>query len=377
LVSPWISCRVFGLLTALAMVVVGAEPSWGQTFDQASLSRHDRDRQLDDLAKEVAALEKQGLLLRRLVRLATPSVVHIDAEKVGGRTARRPIEEAGSGVIMEIDGQNYIVTNRHVIEDAPLTSVKIKLSDGRVLIPSRKWDDRDTDIAVLAVSATDLIAARIGDSSTADIGDFVLAVGSPFGLSHSVTFGIISAKGRRDLELGDGSIRYQNFIQTDAAINPGNSGGPLLNLRGEVIGINTAIASSSGGSEGIGFTIPINMVSMVASQYVKYGKSMRAYLGVGLFDEFLPETAIRLGLPRPRGALVKSITEKSPAAESGMRVNDVVVEFDGHTIDDDEHLITIVGFTQIGKQVKATVFREGKIIQLNVTVGNRGNYTSQ
>jgi serine protease Do len=346
----------------------------GQTFDRASLTRDDRDKQLDDLAREVAALEKQGMLLRRLVRLATPSVVHIDAQKLAGRASRRPIEEAGAGIIMEIDGHDYIVTNRHVIDEAPLTNVKIKLADGRVVQPIRKWDDVDTDIAVLAISAPNLIAARIGDSNSADIGDFVLAVGSPFGLSHSVTFGIISAKGRRDLELGDGKILYQDFIQTDAAINPGNSGGPLLNLRGEVIGINTAIASSSGGSEGIGFTIPINMVAAVASQYVKYGRPMRAYLGVVLEDNFRPDLALQLGLSRPRGALIKDIKPSSPALECGLRVQDVVLEFDGHAIDDDEHLITVVGFTPIGKQASATVFREGKIIQLNVTVGNRSSY---
>ena len=138
-----------------------------------------------------------------------------------------------------------------------------------------------------------------------EIGDFVLAVGSPFGLSHSVTFGIISAKGRRDLELGDGEVRYQDFLQTDAAINPGNSGGPLFNLRGEVIGMNTAIASSSGGNEGIGFTIPINMVMMIARQLVERGTVVRAYLGVGLDDSSAPAAATSVGLPRPGGARLK------------------------------------------------------------------------
>jgi serine protease Do len=364
-----------GCLVACSLLWWMTSPRlFGQPFEQASVSREDRNRQLDELAAEVSALEKQGLLLRKLVRLSTPSVVHIDAEKESGRTSRRPLEEAGSGVIMEVEGQDYVVTNRHVIDSAPLPSITIKLADGRVLHPTRKWEDGDTDIAILAVSAKELVAARIGDSDSVDIGDFVLAVGSPFGLSHTVTFGIIGAKGRRDLELGDGSIRYQNFLQTDAAINPGNSGGPLLNLRGEVIGINTAIASSSGGSEGVGFTIPINMVKTVAIQFVKHGRLIRAYLGVGLEDDFKPEAAVRLGLPRPRGALVNSIKANSPAAQAGLRVNDVVLMFDGQTIDDDEHLITIVGFTQVGKEVKATVFRDGKLVQLMVVVGDRNDY---
>jgi serine protease Do len=358
-------------LAAACCVSAAAGSVWGQTFDQASLSREDRNRQLDELAREVAALEKQGLLLRRLVRLATPSVVHIDAEKSSNRGSRRPLEEAGSGIIITIEGKDYVITNRHVIDEAPLASVKIKLSDGRTLHPTRSWADGETDVAVLAVSAPDLIEARIGDSDTIDIGDFVLAVGSPFGLSHSVTFGIISAKGRRDLELGDGSIKYQDFFQTDAAINPGNSGGPLLNLRGEVIGINTAIASSSGGSEGIGFTIPINMVTTVARQFVLHGKLMRAYLGVGLEDDFKPEQALRLGLPRPRGALVKSVDRNSPASIGGLRTDDVVLEFDGQSVDDDEHLIKIVGFTPVGKSVNLTVFRDAKPVKLEVTVGDR------
>ena len=205
-------------------------------------------------------------------------------------------------MIVEINGKPYILTNRHVVDDASLSNINIHLADGRLLHPTNVASDRRTDVAILTLDAQDVMPARLGDSGRVEIGDFVLAVGSPFGLSHSVTYGIISAKGRRDLELGDGSIKYQDFFQTDAAINPGNSGGPLLNLRGEVIGINTAIASSSGGSEGIGFTIPINMAISVARQLVEQGRPMRAYLGVGLNDTFGPADASRLGLPSGRGA---------------------------------------------------------------------------
>jgi serine protease Do len=358
-------------MVSLFLSVVAAPWSRAQSFEPASLSADDRDRQFKELAREVSALEQQGMLLRKLIKLATPSVAHIDSEHTSETGSRKGDEEAGSGVIVEISGKSYVITNRHVIDGAPLSLIKIKLEDGRVLRPTNKWEDQETDIAVLAIAAKNLVPARIGDSDQVDIGDFVVAVGSPFGLSHSVTFGIIGAKGRRDLELGDGSIRYQDFLQTDAAINPGNSGGPLLNLRGEVIGINTAIASSSGGSEGIGFTIPSKMVMAVARQFIEHGRVTRAYLGVNLEDEFTPEMAIRMGLSRPQGALVKTIVPNTPATRSGLQENDVVLEFDGYRIEDDEHLIKIVGFTDVDKEVSVLVFRQGKSQPLKVKLGDR------
>ena len=317
--------RRSGILSVL--LAAGTAAFSPAQFETASLSSSERDRQFQELAYETSALEQQGMLLRKLIKLATPSVAHIDAQRVSedGNLTRKGAEEAGSGVIVEIDGKSYVLTNRHVIDDTSLSHIKIKLEDGRVLHPTSKWEDRETDIAVLAISAKNLVPARIGDSDQLDIGDFVVAVGSPFGLSHSVTFGIISAKGRRDLELGDGSIdggiRYQDFLQTDAAINPGNSGGPLLNLRGEFVGINTAIASSSGGSEGIGFTIPSNMAMTVAQQFLKYGRVVRAYLGVNLRkrDEFTPEMASRLGLPRPQGASIRTIQPNTPRFALGVK----------------------------------------------------------
>jgi serine protease Do len=203
-----------------------------------------------------------------------------------------------------------------------------------------------------------------------------LAVGSPFGLSHSVTYGIISAKGRRDLKLGDGKIKYQDFMQTDAAINPGNSGGPLLNLRGEVVGINTAIASSSGGSEGIGFTIPVNMAIMVARQLVSKGRTSRAYMGVHLYRsvEFTEELASRVGMTRPRGALVRSITPDAPAENADLRPYDVVIQFDGRSIEDDVHLVKVVGFTPIGKSVVVVVLRDGKRVELRLSLDDRSRF---
>ena len=328
----------------------------------------------DELARDVAALEQQGSILKRVVRLARPSVVHIEAKRdVEEHRASRDsaIDEAGSGVLIERGGKRFIVTNRHVVKYSTLTGIDIKLHDGRVLHPSQVWSDRPTDIAILAVAGPDLIPARLGDARQLDIGDFVLAVGSPFGLSHSVTYGIISAKGRRDLALGDDGVIYQDFLQTDAAINPGNSGGPLLNLRGEVVGINTAIASSSGGSEGIGFTIPINMVMLIADQLIDRGSVVRAYLGVRLDSAFGPEAAAKAGLPRPAGARVTGITKGSPAEAARMQVGDVILTFAGTRIEDDNHLINLVSLTPVSDEVEVKLLRAGKHVTLKVRVANR------
>ena len=333
------------------------------------------------LERDVAAWEEHGNLLKRVVKLVSPTVVHIEAEKVGAPTRSynraRTIEEAGSGVIFQGGNQKfYVLTNRHVIKNAALDRIKINLADGRQVNPTNVWMDPDTDIAVMAVAGAGMVPARLGNSDTVDIGDFVLAVGSPFGLSRSVTYGIISAKGRRDLQLGDDEVRFQDFLQTDAAINPGNSGGPLLNMRGEVIGINTAIASSSGGNEGIGFSIPINMVMVVARQLVDRGSVSRAFLGVNL-GKFSPAMAIEIGLPRMRGARITGITPKSPAEAAKLRVGDVILEFGGIDIEDDTHLINIVSLTEVNREVPVVIFRDRQKVNINVTVGDRSAFESQ
>jgi serine protease Do len=337
-----------------------------------TLSAEDRGAFFASLAADVEALERQGNLLKRAVRYAKPSVVHIEAARIEGE--RKTSEEAGSGTVIEMNGKYFVLTNRHVIKDSVPGRIKIKLADGRLLFPTKVWSDRGSDIAVMAVNAERLVPANIGNSDYLEIGDFVLAVGSPFGLSHSVTYGIISAKGRRDLELGDDGVRFQDFLQTDAAINPGNSGGPLLNLRGEVIGMNTAIASSSGGNEGIGFTIPINMAMSVATQLVERGAVVRAFLGVHLDSKFSPEAAARLGLPKMEGARVSGITAGSPAELANIRVGDVILRFEGQRIEDDGHLVNLVSNTPVEKEVSLTIFRDGKSVPLRVKVGDRVRY---
>ncbi len=333
-----------------------------------SESTANRDRQFEELSDEIAGFERQLGLLRRVVKLVSPTVVHIDAIKeaamesglASARTESKRIEEAGAGVIVELNQRFYVITNRHVVHPSKLESIRVELSDRKVIHPTRVWSDPSTDIAVMAIDTPNAVPARIADSDQVEIGDFVLAVGSPFGLSHSVTYGIISAKGRRNLELGNKAIEIQDFFQTDAAINPGNSGGPLMNLRGEVVGINTAIASNSGGNEGIGFSIPINLVMNVARQLVEQGELRRGYLGVQMENAFDVAKAQRLGLDKPTGALVKAVKIGSPAERAGLRIGDVVLEFDGVHIENDGHLVQTVGLTPVGREVEALILRDGR-----------------
>ena len=347
-----------------------------------SNSLRNRDDQYAQIAQEVDLIEKQHSLLRRVVRLVSPTVVHIEAIKdepvshqnaLSGkldsrqhRPENRKIEEAGSGVIVQIGSSNYVITNRHVIHAATLPNLKVETSDGTALRPVRVWEDPSTDIAVIDVSRHDLPIAKLADSRNIEMGDFVFAVGSPFGLNHSVSYGIVSAKGRRNLELGSKAIVYQDFIQTDAAINPGNSGGPLMNLRGEVIGINTAIASNSGGNEGIGFSIPINLAMTVAKQLVEKGELQRSYLGVSVERAFNAPNNAQSGEVRTRGAFVKVIKPNSPAELAGLRYGDVILEFDGTSVENDEHLVQLVGLTSMSQPIEVILIREGKQMRIMV-----------
>ncbi|WP_197356659.1 S1C family serine protease [Aureliella helgolandensis] len=325
-----------------------------------------RAHEFKELRAEADALSRQLTLVRRIVHFASPTIVHIEATKTaetGKGFASSRIEEAGAGVLVNVAGTPHVLTNRHVIHPADIHSIRLELNSGRRLQPTQVWTDPSTDVAIIQIAERDLVTAELGDSDAMEVGDFVLAIGSPFGLSHSVTSGILSAKGRRNLELGSKEIEIQNFFQTDAAINPGNSGGPLLNYYGQIVGINTAIASNSGGNEGIGFTIPINMAMVVAEQLVSSGRLQRAYLGVQLENAFDPITARRLGLGTNMGALVKSIIPNSPADRGGVRVGDVILEFNGSKIYNDGHLVQSVGLTPVGKSVSLVIFRNGQKLQ--------------
>jgi serine protease Do len=265
-----------------------------------------------------------------------------------------------------------VLTNRHVIRDATIDHIHVEFANGHRTVPAKVWSDESTDVALLALNDKNALPARLGNSDQVEIGDFVLAIGSPFGLSHSVTHGIISAKGRRDLTLGVEDVRIQDFLQTDAAINPGNSGGPLINMCGEVIGLNTAIASNSGGNEGIGFSIPINLAVHVARQLIQRGSLARPYLGVRLDHTYDGVAAKKVGLPRRLGTRVAEVTPGSPADQAELQAGDVILRFNDVEIEDDGHLVNLVGLSPPGVEAPLQVYRNGKNLTLVVDMVERG-----
>ncbi|WP_158222509.1 Do family serine endopeptidase [Rhodopirellula sp. MGV] len=262
----------------------------------------------------------------------------------------------GSGVV--IDASGIILTNNHVVRGGG--EVTVRLNDGREFVASQVWTDPDTDIAVVKIDgATGLVPAALGDSDTTDIGDWVIAMGQPFGLESSVTAGIISAKHR-----GIGITARENFLQTDAAINPGNSGGPLVNLNGEVIGINTAISSRGGGNDGIGFAVPSNLARWVSDQLVENGTVKRAYLGVGI-QPITQDLAGELNVQPRGGVLVTDVYDETPAAEMGLKSGDVIVKFDGKDVRTPQALQLAVERSPVGSKVPVKVVRDGEQMELS------------
>ncbi|WP_298436975.1 DegQ family serine endoprotease [Geobacter sp.] len=280
-------------------------------------------------------------------------------EFFGNRPRYRRDRSLGSGFIINKDG--LIVTNDHVVRDAE--SIQVKLSNESVYEARVIGSDPKTDIAVIKIGAREsLPAAVLGDSDKLQVGQWAIAIGNPFGLDRTLTVGVISATGRSNM----GIETYENFIQTDASINPGNSGGPLLNVYGEVIGINTAIVAAG---QGIGFAIPINMAKQIITQLVSKGKVTRGWLGVTI-QPVTGELAKEFGLGKPRGVLVSDILEGGPAAKGGIHQGDIILEFDGTEIKDAQHLQRVVADTQPGKKVPVTVFREGREVKLTVTAAS-------
>jgi len=369
----WI-CLVAFLGAAGARAVVAQEIAPVALGDTEAVTAQKREELYRTLRRHAEVIEAQTAIVKTVAKLVGPAVVHIEAnvrQRAGRILEPHESEEAGSGVLIRIQDGYYVLTNRHVIRGATPGGVRITLADGRKIHPTLIREDRETDIAVMSVSAPALVAAEVGNSDRMEIGDFVLAVGSPFGLSHSITFGIVSAKGRRDLRLGNAPLRFQDFLQTDAAINPGNSGGPLINLRGEVVGINTAIASNSGGNEGIGFAIPANMFMFVAAQLIETGEVRRGFLGVNLDARYGGAEARRAGLPVPMGARVTGITAGTPAAEADIRAGDIILELNGRPVENDGHLVNLVGQTPVGSRVPMLIFRDGKTQRVEIEVGDR------
>jgi Do/DeqQ family serine protease len=274
----------------------------------------------------------------------------------------RPFQSAGSGVIFDAKS-GYIVTNAHVVENA--SEITVTLQDGRDLKADVVGSDEPSDVAVLKVKSDGLIQIALGDSSHVEVGDFVVAIGNPFGLAHTVTSGIISGLSRSGIN-PDG---YEDFIQTDASINPGNSGGALVNLRGELIGINTAILSRSGGNIGIGFAIPVNMAHSVMDQLIKFGSVKRGLLGDSMYT-VTPDIAQSLGLPSAQGALVSQVIDGSPAQKAGIRTGDVITSVNNQPVKSNGELRNAIGLLRVGDKVEIGLLRDGKPIRLTATIAD-------
>ena len=268
----------------------------------------------------------------------------------------------GTGVIVSEDG--YILTNNHVVSGAE--EVNVTLTDGRTLTARIVGRDDKTDIAVLKVESSGLLPAKLGDSEDVEVGEWVLAIGNPFGYSETVTSGIVSAKHRDNVNITD----YENFIQTDAAVNPGNSGGPLVNLDGEVIGINTAIATRTGNYAGVSFAIPINMGRGVMNQLISAGKVVRGWLGVGIQD-LTEELAQSFDYGRTDGVLIAEALPDGPGASAGLKAGDILVAFGGRKLRSSSHLRNLVAQTKPGTAVEIEVFRSSDTPTLQVTIGQK------
>ncbi len=267
---------------------------------------------------------------------------------------------AGSGVIVDAR-QGIVLTNNHVIKNA--AQVIVTLKDRRQFPAKLVGTDPATDIAVLKIDAPNLAALKFGDSDQLSVGDFVVAIGNPFGLGQTVTSGIVSALGRTGINL-DG---YEDFIQTDASINPGNSGGALINLRGELIGINTAIIGPSGGNVGIGFAVPVNMARAVMNQIVRFGEVRRGRLGVEI-EDLTPDAAAKLKTPTAEGAVIANVQAESPADKAGLRRGDVVLGFNGRQVKSGQDLRNRLGLTPVGEDVELAVFRGGQRLTIKTQI---------
>ncbi len=273
----------------------------------------------------------------------------------------------GSGVIVESNG--LIITNNHVVGKAD--EIRVTLSDKREFKAKLIGTDPKTDVAVVKIDATGLPTVAWADSDKLEVGEFVLAVGNPFGLTQTVTLGIVSALGR-----AAGIAEYEDFIQTDAAINPGNSGGALVNVRGELVGINTAIFSQSGGNMGIGFAVPSNMAQSIMGQMVQTGKVVRGWLGVSI-QELTPELASQFGVTETKGVLVSDVMDDSPAKKAGFERADVIIEYDGKSMDSPTHLRNAVAQTAVGKKVVVKLIRDKKPKTIDLTIVEQPKSMSQ
>jgi serine protease Do len=360
-------------MALFASVAIGLRYGLGSIVEEVryAWTRGQQRAEVDSAREQLAATPVSASPFRLVAQSVGPSVVHINTLRprgtretpfAGHPPLQRRMETTGQGSGVVIDAEGYILTNYHVIEGA--TTVKVRLSDGRSIPDAQVVGvDPPTDLAVLKIEAEGLIAAPWGDSDKLEVGDWVLAVGNPFGLDRSVTAGIVSAKKRRNVVH---NMPYQDFLQTDAAVNPGNSGGPLVNLKGEVVGVTTAIVGES--YQGVGFAIPSSIARDVYQRLRTAGRYDRGWLGVEM-QEITPEIAQRLSVPQ-QGVLVASVVGL-PAREAGMAVGDVIVAWNGQKVADPEELKLRVAQTSAESEAKVDILRDGKPETLTVLVGQR------
>ncbi|MEL7472112.1 MAG: trypsin-like peptidase domain-containing protein [Planctomycetota bacterium] len=328
---------------------------------------------MDETMREKLTLARAlSDVFKRAADTIEPSVVHITTQRqqTVRRMGMRPqtiLRDGGlgSGIVLTDDG--YILTNNHVIEGA--ARLAVRLADQRELDAELVGRDPNTDLAVLKVDASSLTPARFAHIPV-EVGEWVLAAGSPFGLTSSVTAGIVSATGRTQEELKGNTTLFADFIQTDAAVNPGNSGGPLINLDGEVVGVNTAIFSRSGGSNGISFAIPAAIAERVIGDLIQRGEVTRGWLGV-TFNTLTPDIAERLDIDADRGIYINTVNSGSPAERSGLRPGDVITEINGRQVDDDDRFRTLIGLGQPGESLPARLIRDGRPVTLDLTIGDQ------
>lgn len=340
---------------------------------RGSAADHDRlmeiADELRDLKKQAETLENRGgedgLNANDVRELARIREEILRLQLRSERLIERLAEGTGSGIIY--DDRGHIITNNHVIEDH--SEIEVTLANGREYRAGIVGVDESTDLAVIKVEATDIIPLAFGDSDAMEVGDWVLAVGAPFGLQHTVTHGIVSAKGRHEV-VAPNNVIYRDYLQTDASINPGNSGGPLINLKGEVIGVNTAIATHGDGiNAGVAFTIPSNMVTRIASQLIETGSVARGWLGVSMYPLTRADNEL-LGVP-DGGVLISRIQVDGPAEQAGLDVEDVITKVGGIEVRDDDELLKAVADFPPGKLVPMEYYREGEKRIAKVTMGRR------
>jgi serine protease DegS len=351
-----------------------------------------------DLVGRQATAPTQAVLLERsggpvsyadAVQRAAPSVVNVFATKIT-RTKRHPLfddplfkrffgdqterpkikreNSLGSGVI--VDGNGYVLTNNHVIDSA--SEIHIVLGDGRSLPARIVGNDPETDLALLQAAGDRFPVATLGDSAPMQVGDVVMAIGNPFGVGQTVTLGIVSATGRNQLGITD----FENFIQTDAAINPGNSGGALINAAGEVVGINTAIFSESGGSHGIGFAIPIQLAREVMRQLIEHGHVIRGWLGI-TGQDLTPVLAESLGIESHQGVLVSGVLGDGPADKAGLKPGDLITGIDRQPISGSPKMLEMIAAKPPGSPLTVTLLRDGEALERIAIVGERPSITGR